>query len=485
MRVEGAVRAGIAAFAAGWALMMLEILGGRLMAPAFGTSIYQWGALIGVVMSFMAAGYAAGGRLGDGPRAAVVLRAALLAAALSAVLTPWFGPALLAASAAAGPESGAVIGAAAILAVPSFALAMVSPLAAGLTGRAAAGTNLGGTAAAAGRVTALGTLGSIGGTFFAAFVAIPSVGVSAGYALAGLLLAAALALALRAWADAAGATAVALIGLLAGPGVPPGFALVQETPYNTIYIARSAGEVRLHLNVLWAVQSRLRTDGRWTGLYYDLFAALPALTDGRRVTILGLAGGSAAWAVRVAWPEAEILGVELDPAVVDVARREFGMTGVRVAVADARRFVETAAEETDLLIVDLYNGASIPFHTATREFFAAAARRLAPGGVLAMNVASPADRDVLVGPLAATLAAVFPSVFTVDAGYGNHLLLATAEPRSVAELRTRLATVPAVAGFAADDIAATLAPAAVAGQPVLTDDRSDIEWRTRRALFGG
>ncbi len=46
-----------AAFAAGWSLMMLEILGGRLMAPHFGYSVYQWGAVIGVVMTFMAAGY--------------------------------------------------------------------------------------------------------------------------------------------------------------------------------------------------------------------------------------------------------------------------------------------------------------------------------------------------------------------------------------------------------------------------------------------
>src|SRR6185295_20291315 len=57
------------AFLAGWAIMQIEILGGRVLAPFFGYSIYQWGALIGVVMAALAAGYALGGVMGDRPRA--------------------------------------------------------------------------------------------------------------------------------------------------------------------------------------------------------------------------------------------------------------------------------------------------------------------------------------------------------------------------------------------------------------------------------
>ena len=61
------------AFLAGWVIMALEIAGARLLAPAFGYSIYQWGALIGVVMTGMAMGYELGGRVGDRPRSSVVL----------------------------------------------------------------------------------------------------------------------------------------------------------------------------------------------------------------------------------------------------------------------------------------------------------------------------------------------------------------------------------------------------------------------------
>lgn len=469
---------GTAAFCGGFGLMMLEILGGRLMAPQFGYSVYQWGAVIGVVMAFMAAGYWMGGTLGDGRRALPALRAALALAALWGAGTPWVAPPLLDGMGfALPPQEGSVIAAAVLLAVPSFALAMVSPICAGLTALSGA--------AAAGRVYAVGTVGSIAGTFAAAFWAIPAIGVTAGYGVAALVLAAGLVAAARAVAPAAGAGVAALATLLAGPGTPAGYALVRETPHNTIYVAEDSRELRLHLNVPWAVQSRVRKDGGPTGLYYDLFPALPLLAQGRRVLVLGMAGGAAATGIRAAWPDAAVLGVELDAAVVEVARERFGLDpAVPVLVEDARRYVTHATDAHDVIVIDLYNTVAIPFFVATREFFQLVERRLAPGGIVAMNVAAPADRDALVGPLAATMAAAFPAVFAADAGNGNHFLLAAKEPRTAQELLGRLRAAPSAVKSAALDLADTLAPAETAGFPVLTDDRTDIDLRSLRALYG-
>ncbi|WP_207455784.1 fused MFS/spermidine synthase [Azospirillum sp. SYSU D00513] len=468
----------LAAFAGGWTLMMLEILGGRLMAPHFGYSVYQWGAIIGVVMGFMAAGYWQGGRLGDGPRAVPALRGALLAAALSAALTPWLGRPLLAGAAFEfGPVDGSLFGAAAILAVPSFALAMVSPICAGLSARS-------GTAAAAGRVYAVGTLGSIGGTFFASFYAIPELGLSAGYAIATLVPA--LALLLVPGGRPRG-VAVALLAPLAWAAAlweGQGFAVYRETPHNTIMVRETAEEITLHLNTPWITQSRIRKDGSATGLYYDLFAAAPALAEGRRVLVLGLAGGAITRGIRAAWPDSDLLGVELDAEVVEVARERFGLEGVRVEVADARRHVETSSELHDVIIVDLYSTAAIPFFTATAEFFQAVERRLAPGGVLMMNVVALEERDRLLGPLAATQATAFPTVFAADARIGNHILIATKEPREAEDLRRRLESVPPAAAEAAARLAATLERMDTAGFPVLTDDHSDIDLRSLAALYG-
>ena len=58
-------RSGTAVFLSGAALLGVEIAASRVLAPTFGTSLYVWGALIGVVLSGLAIGYWAGGVLAD------------------------------------------------------------------------------------------------------------------------------------------------------------------------------------------------------------------------------------------------------------------------------------------------------------------------------------------------------------------------------------------------------------------------------------
>src|SRR5215510_8814316 len=99
---RGIIWLGVAALAGG-AIMMLEILGGRLLAPMFGHSIYQWGALIGMVMAALALGYALGGLVGDRPRALGWLLAALAAACVATLALPWLAPLVLPPLARLGP----------------------------------------------------------------------------------------------------------------------------------------------------------------------------------------------------------------------------------------------------------------------------------------------------------------------------------------------------------------------------------------------
>lgn len=50
------------AFCAGFAIMCFELLGGRLLAPYFGSSVYVWGSIITVFMLALSIGYLAGGK---------------------------------------------------------------------------------------------------------------------------------------------------------------------------------------------------------------------------------------------------------------------------------------------------------------------------------------------------------------------------------------------------------------------------------------
>jgi hypothetical protein len=53
----------VLAFVGGFVIMSLELLGGRVLAPYFGSSIYTWGSIITVFMLSLALGYLFGGRL--------------------------------------------------------------------------------------------------------------------------------------------------------------------------------------------------------------------------------------------------------------------------------------------------------------------------------------------------------------------------------------------------------------------------------------
>ena len=51
------------AFFGGFIIMSLELLGGRILAPYFGSSIYVWGSIISIFMLSLSGGYLAGGKL--------------------------------------------------------------------------------------------------------------------------------------------------------------------------------------------------------------------------------------------------------------------------------------------------------------------------------------------------------------------------------------------------------------------------------------
>jgi len=63
-RVDGLALAA-AVFLSGAVLLGVEIAASRVLAPTFGSSLYVWGALIGVVLTGLAIGYWLGGTLAD------------------------------------------------------------------------------------------------------------------------------------------------------------------------------------------------------------------------------------------------------------------------------------------------------------------------------------------------------------------------------------------------------------------------------------
>jgi spermidine synthase len=269
----------------------------------------------------------------------------------------------------------------------------------------------------------------------------------------------------------------------------PGLLHERESRYQFIQVVeRDDGRRLLSLNEGVAVHSVWREDTVLTGGVWDAFLALPPLL-GRpleSVAILGNAAGTTARALGEFYPEAAVDGVELDPAVSDVGRRFFGMDEIpRLTVhdADARPFLRRTDDRFDLIVADAYHQPYVPFYLATREFFRLARERLAPGGILALNVASvPGDTSLLDG-ITGTLTHEFDQVAVWPALRFNRIVLAFEQPVPRAELAERLEEGgPELLEPLRDLLARQLVPVTERAERPWTDDRAPVEWVTDRMI---
>jgi len=146
-----------------------------------------------------------------------------------------------------------------------------------------------------------------------------------------------------------------------------------------------------------------------------LAAAFALRPDPERVLIVGLGGGTLPMFLRHHLPHARIDVVEIDPVVLDVAKMDLGFredAELVVHIADGRKFIEESNTQWDVIVLDAYGADDIPAHLATRPFYEAVRRRLAPGGLVAANVWSE-RANPKYKPMLRTFEAVFPEVHVI------------------------------------------------------------------------
>lgn len=114
----------------------------------------------------------------------------------------------------------------------------------------------------------------------------------------------------------------------------------------------------------------------------------------KRILIMGLGGGSIPRVFRAVLPGVPVDVVEVDEAVVEVARDHFDFAAggaVSVIVQDARVYVKRAARsglKYDLIVLDAFDEEYIPEHLMTREFLEECRAILVSDGVLVANTSS-------------------------------------------------------------------------------------------------
>jgi len=124
------------------------------------------------------------------------------------------------------------------------------------------------------------------------------------------------------------------------------------------------------------------------------FAGLLLNSNPQRILVAGLGGGSIPLTLNDLFPEAQIDVVEVDQAVVNVAKEFFFFEendNLKVTVADARVFVKRAGisgRKYDYIVLDAFGGDYIPEHLLTREFLQEVKAIMSADGVLVANTFS-------------------------------------------------------------------------------------------------
>ena len=490
-------------FVSGMASLGVEFGASRLLAPYFGTSLYVWGVLIGLILIYLSAGYVIGGRLADRhPRDQVLYQ-------LTAWAGLWIGliplvsyPILLASQQgfkdlSLGLVAGTLLAVGLLFAVPVILLGCVSPFAIRLLLK---DVETGGNTA--GRVYALSTAGSILGTFLPVFWFIPSYGTRPTLEGFGLALVAISVAGLwprrKLYASFAIAVILAWIFLPSGIKPPEVGTLVyeKESAYNYIQVVQVSTTTELILNEGQAIHSVYDSQDDLTHGYWDYLLVADAFRPAqniepapRSVAILGLAGGTSARQYRLAYgDQVDITGVEIDPDILAAGHRFFHLGDARAheILGDARYWLATQPGRYDVVLLDAYRQPYIPFHLTTKEFFQQVRDHLNPGGVTAVNVGRTATDFRLVDAIASTMAAVYPNVYLVDdPTFTNTLVFGTAEPVTLTDIEHNLGLVSAPLATQAAKETLTggkLRPSPYHGQ-VFTDDLAPVERLIDQIIF--
>lgn len=420
-------------FGSGAVLMGLEIVGSRVIAPFFGSSVYVWGGLISIFLAALSLGYYLGGTMADRwPRPAVLAGLLGLSGLAVLVLPVASRPVLVAFDAwNLGPRLNPLLASVTLFTVPSVLMGMTSPFAIKLVARdlATVGTS-------AGVLYALSSAGSIVGTISTAFFLVPAMGVRAIlYLLGGSLLALSALLALRYGAaprPVLRAGVALLVVLLAadalsgGPIKLPESRVIYEkdSAYHQISILEDGLNRYLRFNRSFQGGMVLK-DPFESPFLYTAYAHLGWIFNAgiKRMLVVGLGAGSIPKRFTRDYAEVAVDTVELDPAVVEVARRFFEVredARQRIIVQDGRVYLRRAEAKYDLIVLDAYFAEGIPFHLATREFLEIVRDHLTPAGIVVSNIigALEGQNSYLFRALYRTYNAVFPGVYPFPAAFG-------------------------------------------------------------------
>jgi spermidine synthase len=430
-------------FVAAGAVLMLEILAVRLLAPYVGLTLETTTSIIGAALAGIAAGAAVGGYLADRTNTKLLIVALLVVGGLLTLLTVpivrWLGPGVR------GDGDLAALGVTIISLVPAAAvLSAVSPAVAHiqLHDLSVSGTIVG-------RLSAWATAGALIGTFGTGFVIIPLMPASTAVLVIGIVLVT-VGIALGARARMLSSAAVfatvvlafGLGGLAAASDSPcvresnyhcisieqdptapiPAYNLILDTTYNS-YVVPSDPDYLAYAYTRWIARA--------------IEASYPARKPLDAVFVGGGGFTLPRW-LNATRPGSHSTVLEVDGDLVDFDEERLGLKpspNLEARVGDARvTMLDVESDSADLVVGDAFSGFTVPWHLTTSEWIDEVERVLKPDGIYAVNLIDEGPVDFIKAE-AATILEAFRHIGMVTFSdranrptWGNVVLVASDRP---------------------------------------------------------
>jgi spermidine synthase len=210
--------------------------------------------------------------------------------------------------------------------------------------------------------------------------------------------------------------AVGLIGVAASSAQDNRNLLTsKESLYNNIYVYEDPPYVSMtfgHNRRIYTESIFNTHDDRDLPVDYTRYmtASLMYAKDVHSILEIGFGGGRTSWYLHRFLPNVPVTSVELDPVVLELAKKYFGIKdepNFQVVNRDGRLFLSESKEHYDVILIDAYRGPFVPFHLLTKEFYQIVKDHLAEGGVVAQNIE---PSTMLFDSAVKTINAVFPQI---------------------------------------------------------------------------
>jgi len=373
----------------GAAIIVLEILGTRIIAPYFGTTLYVWTALIVVTLAALALGYFIGGKLADKRPDWKVFFSLFFIACILFLIIPLIDGFILNITSNLGIMWGPLVAALLLFFLPLSVLGMVTPFAVRL--RTKSVENVG---KRVGNFYAISTVGSIVGALVVAYCLIPNFKISVIlFGSAGVLF---LVSAIWFVTNKKGiipTISVLLVGFLLVMVQPAEKAdadilAQQQSFYGDVQVKMISSDLTcIVVNNVPQSCYNPGLDGSASAYIKIITSVVDMLENPKKVLIIGDGGGLITYEI-LKNHEVSITAVDIDQNIFEFGKEYLGFVDqpqVKKIVADGRAFLQNSTDRYDAILMDVISGTGSVPHLYTREMFELAQSKLQPDGILVVN----------------------------------------------------------------------------------------------------